>query len=167
MICTKELYQYNKVDFYLKNFMNKTSVPPFWIIAFIAGLPLFAETVYTPSLPDIARVFKVSESMAEYTLTIYIFGMAAGIFFWGHDCPNCEVAKNILHLEADQMNSIGIRWFHVNTYKNFDLGTRFGLFGIPTFFFFKGEKRLGRISPFPGSEAFFEALQKLKMHQTV
>ncbi len=84
MICAKELYQYNKDDFYLRNFMNKASVPPFWIIAFIAGLPLFAETVYTPSLPDIARVFKVSESMAEYTLTIYIFGMAAGILFWGH-----------------------------------------------------------------------------------
>ena len=64
--------------------MNKVSLPPFWIIAFIAGLPLFAETAYTPSLPDIARALKVSESMAEYTLTVYIFGMAIGILFWGH-----------------------------------------------------------------------------------
>jgi hypothetical protein len=50
---------------------------------------------------------------------------------------------------------------HVNTYNNFDLGTRFGLFGIPTLIFFKGDKRLGRISPLPGTEPFFEALMKL------
>ena len=82
MICAKELYQCNKVDFYLRNFMNKASLPPFWIIAFIAGLPLFAETVYTPSLPDIAHVFKVSESMVNIHLQ-YIYSVWLLVFFSG------------------------------------------------------------------------------------
>ena len=85
-----------------------------------------------------------------------------GIFFWGHDCPNCEVAKNMLHQEYEQLNAFGFKWFHVNVYENFDLGTRFGLHGIPTFLFFYQGKKLGRISPFPGISPFFEALEKLK-----
>lgn len=85
-----------------------------------------------------------------------------GIFFWGHDCPNCEVAKNSLFQQSETMNSVGVRWFHVNTYHNFDLATQFGLFGIPTFLFFAQGKKLGRICPFPGTDAFFEAVRNLK-----
>lgn len=84
-----------------------------------------------------------------------------GIFFWGHNCPNCEIAKDRLSEESDAMNSLEIKWFHVNTYENFELGTRFGLFGIPTFIFFNNDKKLGRISPFPGVEPFFAALNDL------
>lgn len=58
-------------------------VPEAWLMVLIAGLPQLSETVYTPSLPDIARTLNVSESMAEYTLTIYLFSFAFGIFFWG------------------------------------------------------------------------------------
>ena len=47
------------------------------------GLPQLSETIYTPSLPDIARALQTSESMAEYTLTIFLFGFAIGILFWG------------------------------------------------------------------------------------
>lgn len=85
-----------------------------------------------------------------------------GIFFWGHDCPNCEIAKSRLAEESVAMNATGLKWFHVNTYENFDLGTQFGLFGIPTFLFFYKGKRLGRISPFPGIDPFFEAVNRLK-----
>ncbi|MBP6892149.1 multidrug effflux MFS transporter [Candidatus Babeliales bacterium] len=58
-------------------------VPPSWLIVLIAGFPQLSETVYTPSLPDIARALLVSESMVEYTLTIYLFSFALGILFWG------------------------------------------------------------------------------------
>jgi MFS transporter, DHA1 family, multidrug resistance protein len=60
-----------------------TVVPASWLIVLIAGLPQLSETVYTPSLPDIARELLVSESMAEYTLTIYLLSFALGILFWG------------------------------------------------------------------------------------
>lgn len=87
-----------------------------------------------------------------------------GIFFWGHSCPNCEVAKNILSQEVEAVKELGFTWFHVNVYEDFDLSTRYGLHGIPTFLFFYKGKKLGKISPFPTFDAFMEALQKLRIN---
>lgn len=84
------------------------------------------------------------------------------IFFWGHDCPNCEVAKRMLHQDAELVQELGFRWFHVNVYEDADLGTRFGLHGIPAFFFFHKGRKLGRISPFPGMDPFMTALHELR-----
>ena len=84
------------------------------------------------------------------------------VFFWGHDCPNCEVAKAMMMEKLDEVRGVGLRWFHVNTYHHFALGTRFGLFGIPTFLFFRDGRRLGKISPFPGIDPFIATLKDLK-----
>lgn len=54
-----------------------------YLIVLIVGLPLFSETVYTPSLPSIAHYMHVSEAMVEYTLTIYLFAFSLGTLFWG------------------------------------------------------------------------------------
>jgi len=115
----------------------------------------------------IAHPFFATTQTEELTLANFDERLKAhgqdlvGVFFWGKDCPNCEVAKDMLLQHAQEFMSYKIKWFHVNVYENFDLGTRFGLFGIPTFIFFRGEKKLGRISPFPGTQPFFEALAKL------
>ena len=58
-------------------------VPAIWLIVLIVGLPQLSETVYTPSLPDIAHALRASESMVEYTLTMFLFGFAIGTLFWG------------------------------------------------------------------------------------
>lgn len=58
-------------------------MPAVWLIVLIIGVPQLSETVYTPSLPDIARALMCSESMVEYTLTIYLVGFSVGVFFWG------------------------------------------------------------------------------------
>lgn len=58
-------------------------IPAIWLIVLIVGLPQLSETVYTPSLPDIADSMNVSEAMVEYTLTIYLLGFAIGTLFWG------------------------------------------------------------------------------------
>jgi DHA1 family bicyclomycin/chloramphenicol resistance-like MFS transporter len=58
--------------------------PALWLIILIVGLPLLSETVYTPSLPDIAHALSVSDSWVEYTLTIYLFGFALGTLIWGN-----------------------------------------------------------------------------------
>jgi len=63
--------------------MSHIVLPAIWLIILIVGLPQFSETVYTPSLPDIAQALRASESMVEYTLTIYLFGFAIGTLFWG------------------------------------------------------------------------------------
>lgn len=63
--------------------MGQSFKVPVWLLIFIAILPQFSETVYTPALPDIAHYLNVSESMAEYTLSIYLLGLAIGTLFWG------------------------------------------------------------------------------------
>lgn len=81
------------------------------------------------------------------------------VFFWGHDCPNCEVAKALLHQDLTEVKSLGFQWYQVNVYEQPELGTRFGLHGIPAFYFFRDGKKLGKISPFPGMEPFMRALR--------
>ena len=63
--------------------MTHVLLPAIWLIVLIVGLPQLSETVYTPSLPDIAHALSTSEAMVEYTLTIYLFGFALGTLFWG------------------------------------------------------------------------------------
>jgi DHA1 family bicyclomycin/chloramphenicol resistance-like MFS transporter len=63
--------------------MTDKILPPLWLIILIIGLPQLSETVYTPSLPSIAQALNASDSMVEYTLTIYLFGFSIGTLFWG------------------------------------------------------------------------------------
>ena len=63
--------------------MTHVLLPAIWLIVLIVGLPQLSETVYTPSLPEIAHELRTSEAMVEYTLTIYLFGFALGTLFWG------------------------------------------------------------------------------------
>ncbi|HEV2524084.1 MAG TPA: multidrug effflux MFS transporter [Gammaproteobacteria bacterium] len=59
----------------------KRSLLPLLIL--IVGLPQLSETIYTPSLPDIAHALSVSDAWVEYTFTIYLAGYAVGILLWG------------------------------------------------------------------------------------
>lgn len=119
------------------------------------------------SSPDSIHPVFASISMSLLNQSTYESTLEAhreelvGVFFWGHQCPNCEVAKAMLHQDAARVNALGIRWFHVNVYQDFDLATRYGLHGIPAFFFFLRGRTLGKISPFPGMEPFMEALTSL------
>jgi len=53
------------------------------LLLLLLSLPLLAETIYTPSLPDLASFFGVKNSLAEFTISIYLIGFAFGILFWG------------------------------------------------------------------------------------
>lgn len=57
--------------------------PAQWLLFMLVGLPQFSETVYSPSLPDIALALKTSVPMVEYTLTIYLFAFSLGMLCWG------------------------------------------------------------------------------------
>jgi len=63
--------------------MKNVKVPDLWLLVLIVGLPQLSETIYTPALPDIAHSLLTSDSMVEYTLTIYLLGFALGTLFWG------------------------------------------------------------------------------------
>ena len=69
--------------FLKRYFKPARDVPPVWLIALVAGLPLFSETMYSPSLPHIARDLGASEGVTAQTFAIYLFGTALGTIFWG------------------------------------------------------------------------------------
>ena len=62
---------------------DNISLPEIWLMVLIIALPQLSETVYTPSLPDIAKSLLISHAVVEYTLTIFLFGLALGTLFWG------------------------------------------------------------------------------------
>jgi Bcr/CflA subfamily drug resistance transporter len=53
------------------------------LIGLLLGFPQLSETIYTPSLPDLANGLKVGGSWAEFTLSIYFMGFALGVLVWG------------------------------------------------------------------------------------
>jgi len=82
------------------------------------------------------------------------------LFLWGRDCPNCDIAKRQILLTADQFSWPQVRWLHDNVYDDPSMATRFGLHGIPAFFLFHRGRKLGRITSWPGTEAFVAAVEK-------
>ena len=84
------------------------------------------------------------------------------LFLWGNDCPNCDVAKAQLLQAPDRFRWDDVAWLHQNVYDEPALATRFGLHGIPAFMVFRGQRRIGRISPWPGRDAFVAAIERVR-----
>ncbi|MGH8078544.1 MAG: hypothetical protein ACREPE_14645 [Lysobacter sp.] len=84
------------------------------------------------------------------------------LFLWGKDCPNCDVAKGQMLLTPERFQWDDVQWLHDNVYEDPTIGTRFGLHGIPAFFVFRGPRKLGRIGQWPGTNAFVDAIEKVR-----
>ncbi|WP_175720799.1 thioredoxin family protein [Burkholderia anthina] len=82
----------------------------------------------------------------------------AVVFFWGVDCFNCEIAKKAMLAQSDAIRALNLKWFHCNVYEHPELGRRFGLHGVPTWFFFHRGKRLGRATGWHGLAQFQAAV---------
>ncbi|WP_249660539.1 multidrug effflux MFS transporter [Lysinibacillus fusiformis] len=63
--------------------MKKQAVPSLLLMIVLVAFPQISETIYTPSLPDIADALGVSNSSVQLTLSIYFIGFALGVFCWG------------------------------------------------------------------------------------
>ncbi|EGL15165.1 MULTISPECIES: multidrug effflux MFS transporter [unclassified Paenibacillus] len=62
---------------------KKISTPSILLFIILVGFPQISETIYTPSLPDIADHLQVSRNLIQLTLSIYFLGFALGVFCWG------------------------------------------------------------------------------------
>lgn len=62
---------------------RKISKPSLLLLIVLVGFPQISETIYTPSLPDIARQLGASSNTIQMTLSIYFLGFAVGVFCWG------------------------------------------------------------------------------------
>jgi thioredoxin-like negative regulator of GroEL len=74
------------------------------------------------------------------------------VYFWGPDCPNCEVFARDLPDLLEAIPQTGIKVVKVNAYEFPELARRFALFGIPGFVLFKGGKKLGMMRQYNGRE---------------
>ncbi len=63
--------------------LKKQAVPSLLLMIVLVAFPQISETIYTPSLPDIADTLGVSNSSVQLTLSIYFIGFALGVFCWG------------------------------------------------------------------------------------
>lgn len=84
------------------------------------------------------------------------------LFLWGRDCPNCDIAKGEMLLAPERFRWPDVEWLHDNVYEDRAMAVRFGLHGIPTFMVFRGARKLGRITPWPGTEAFVAAIERAR-----
>jgi hypothetical protein len=82
------------------------------------------------------------------------------LFLWGRDCVNCDIAKRQIVATPERFRWPQVRWLHDNVYDDPAMATRFGLHGVPTFLVFRGTRRMGRISPYPGVDPFTTAIAR-------
>lgn len=74
------------------------------------------------------------------------------VYFWGPDCPNCEVFARDLPGLLEAIPQRGVRLVKVNAYEHPELARRFALIGIPGFVLFKDGKKLGMMRQYHGRE---------------
>jgi len=61
---------------------NNVKLPLLLTICLVV-FPQLSETIYTPSLPEVAKTLQVSAHLSELTLSIYFVGFALGTLIWG------------------------------------------------------------------------------------
>ncbi|QIL46782.1 multidrug effflux MFS transporter [Vagococcus coleopterorum] len=62
---------------------NIEKKPGVLLLILLVGFPQISETIFTPSLPQIATAYGTSMSTAQLTLSIYFLAFAFGVFTWG------------------------------------------------------------------------------------
>lgn len=74
------------------------------------------------------------------------------VYFWGPNCPNCEIFARDLPELLEVIPQQGVRVVKVNAYEYPELARRFAIFGIPSFVLFKSGKKLGMMRQYHGRE---------------
>ncbi|WEG73999.1 multidrug effflux MFS transporter [Vagococcus intermedius] len=62
---------------------NIKKQPGVLLLIVLVGFPQISETIFTPSLPQIATAYGVAINTAQLTLSIYFLAFAFGVFTWG------------------------------------------------------------------------------------
>jgi thiol-disulfide isomerase/thioredoxin len=80
-------------------------------------------------------------------------------YFWGPECPNCEIFARDLPELLEQVPD-GVRVVKVNAYEFPELARRYALFGIPGFVLFKGGVKLGMMRQYHGREYWRRVIEE-------
>lgn len=71
--------------------------PSIWLLIFLVGFPQISETIYTPSLPELASSMNATGNQIQQTLSIYFSGFALGVLLWGILCDKIGRRTSILY----------------------------------------------------------------------
>ena len=66
------------------------------------------------------------------------------VFFWSLDGFNCEIARKAMLAQPGAIRALGLKWFCSKVHEHRELGRRFMLHGVSTWFFFYRGERPGR-----------------------
>ncbi|AKP64092.1 multidrug effflux MFS transporter [Levilactobacillus koreensis] len=59
------------------------AVPSLGLIIVLVGFPQISESIFTPVLPQLQRVFAVSANRVQLTMSTYFVAFAIGVLIWG------------------------------------------------------------------------------------
>jgi thiol-disulfide isomerase/thioredoxin len=82
------------------------------------------------------------------------------VYFWGPDCPNCEVFARDLPELLPAIPQQGVRIVKTNAYEYPELARRFALFGIPGFVLFKDGVKLGMMRQYYGRSYWTQVINE-------
>lgn len=80
-------------------------------------------------------------------------------YFWGPDCPNCEIFARELPELLPGLPA-GVRVVKVNAYDYPELARRFAIAGIPAFVLFKDGRKLGMMRQYYGREYWLTVVKE-------
>lgn len=80
-------------------------------------------------------------------------------YFWGPDCPNCDVFAADVPGLLDGLPE-NVKFVKVNAYEHTELARRFALFGVPAFVLFRGGKVLGMMREYKGREFWRDVVRE-------
>lgn len=82
------------------------------------------------------------------------------VYFWGKNCPNCEIFARYLPGLLEALRGAPFRIVKVNVYEHMSLATRFALVGIPAFLLVRDGKKLGKLSEFYDKDTWLGIIQE-------
>jgi len=59
------------------------TAPSILLLIALVAFPQWSETIFSPTLPNIASTFHVPMNVAQWTMSIYFIAFALGVFFFG------------------------------------------------------------------------------------
>jgi thiol-disulfide isomerase/thioredoxin len=87
-------------------------------------------------------------------------GALVVVYFWGPDCPNCDVFKAALPGILDELGEAPVRLVSVEAIGSPDTALAHSIYGVPTFYLYRDGEKLGRMSEFRGRRFFVDVLRE-------
>ena len=82
-IVLQQQYSFYSTTQFLNKMKQYIKEPSLWLLIFLVGFPQISETIYTPSLPELANMLSASDNEIQQSLSIYFLGFAVGVLLWG------------------------------------------------------------------------------------